>query len=97
LVRTDLPIEQQIVQVAHATHESGLYLCNNKDSVNSLVLCQTPNEFELLMAYDRLCANGVQAILFREPDLDNQATSLCTEPIIVINVEDVFTMRNSMD
>jgi hypothetical protein len=81
IVRKDLPVAQQLVQAAHAAHESGLHLCENKSEVNYLVALEVPNEDGLLAAHERLEDRGIQAILFREPDRNNEATALCTEPV----------------
>jgi hypothetical protein len=80
-VRKDLPIAQQLVQAAHAAHESGLHLCQDKSEVNYLVALEVQNEEQLIAANDRIESRGIKAILFREPDIGNKATALCTEPI----------------
>ena len=81
MVRTDLAIPQQIVQAAHAAQESGFLTNKLTGSVNNLIVCQTINEESLLIEYDKLLNNGIQVILFREPDLGNQVTSLSTIPL----------------
>jgi hypothetical protein len=45
------------------------------------VLCRVANERDLLSAADRLECRGVRFQLFREPDRDNEATALATEPL----------------
>jgi peptidyl-tRNA hydrolase len=81
IVRKDLPVAQQLVQAAHAAHESGLHLCEDKSKVNYLVALEVPDEDRLLAAHERLEDRGIKTILFREPDRNNEATALCTEPI----------------
>ena len=81
LIRKDLPVAQQLVQAAHAAHESGLHLCEDKSKVNYLVALEVIDEDRLLEAHERLQDRGVESILFREPDRNNEATALCTEPI----------------
>jgi hypothetical protein len=56
-------------------------LGNPSSRVNSLVLCTIPDEQLLLREHERLELRGIRAILFREPDRNNEATALCTEPI----------------
>lgn len=80
-MRKDLPVAQQLVQAAHAAHESGLHLCDDKSKVNYLVALEVANEERLMAAYERLEGRDIQTVLFREPDRDNEATALCTEPI----------------
>lgn len=45
------------------------------------MLCRVASERELLAAADRLDRLGVRIALFREPDLNNEATALATEPL----------------
>lgn len=80
VVRIDLPIEQQIVQASHAAYEAGVHFCTFNTS-NSLVVCKVNSEYELLCEQERLCRHGIKFIVFREPDIGNQATAFCTEPI----------------
>jgi hypothetical protein len=45
------------------------------------VLCRVASERELLASADRLERAGIRFALFREPDRDNEATALATEPL----------------
>lgn len=45
------------------------------------MLCAVSREPSLLAAADRLDRAGVRFALFREPDRDNEATALATEPL----------------
>lgn len=80
-VRTDLNITQQLVQTAHAAHESGIHLAPKTNPISSIVVCYTTNETELLRAQDYIENRGIKTVLFREPDLNDQATAFATEPI----------------
>jgi hypothetical protein len=40
-----------------------------------------PNEDSLLDAHRLASRNGIKIVLFREPDLNDQATALCTEAV----------------
>jgi len=46
-----------------------------------LVLGKVKDEPELLKWADRLDAFGIKFSIFREPDMDNQATAIATEPL----------------
>lgn len=45
------------------------------------MLCRVASERDLLAAADRLERAGIRFALFREPDRDNEATALATEPL----------------
>ena len=80
LVRSDLTAAQQFVQACHAAHEAGIFF-GNPDHISSLVLCTVPDEAALRDASRRLQLRGIRFSLFQEPDMENQATALATEPI----------------
>jgi hypothetical protein len=40
-----------------------------------------PDEESLLAAHRLAESHGIRTILFREPDIDNEATALCTEAL----------------
>ena len=50
--------------------------------MNYLVALEVPDEDRLLAAHERLEHRGIQSVLFREPDRNNEATALCTEPVM---------------
>ncbi len=81
IIRKDLSIPQQLVQAAHAAHESGLHLCEDKSDINYLIALGVPDEERLTTFHKKLEDRGIKSILFREPDIGNEATALCTEPI----------------
>lgn len=76
-----MSLADQVCQIAHAAHEAGIHLSNETEQISSIVVCSIPNEKELLKAMDRIEAHGVRVVLFREPDLNGEATALATEPI----------------
>lgn len=80
MVRTDLSPAQQLVQAAHAAYEAGLH-GQPGDDTKSLVLCACSNEGELEDAKVFLEQHGIPHVLFREPDIGNQATALATLPV----------------
>lgn len=80
LVRTDIPLADQICQSSHAAHESGIRF-GDPDQISSIVLCGVPDERELEKAHWMVEQSGIRSYLFREPDLGDEATALATEPI----------------
>ena len=81
LVRTDLPLSQQLCQAVHAAYEAGLHLTEPTNKIHYTVVCQIPDEESLLKAQYDIERRGIRTVLFREPDIGNQATALATEPI----------------
>lgn len=80
VVRTDLPLSQQLCQAVHAAHEAGIRF-GNPNGISSVVVCSVPNEQRLISELERIESKGIKTTLFREPDIDNQATAFATEPI----------------
>ena len=74
-------MQQQLVQDDHAAHECGIYLAEPADEVSYLVACSVPSERELEKALERAQSRGVKCVAFREPDIGNQLTAFCSEPI----------------
>ena len=81
LTRTDLTLPQQLCQTAHAAYEAALHLTEPTNDIHHIVICRISNETKLLKAQHYIEQKGIRTTLFREPDLDNQATALATEPI----------------
>lgn len=81
IVRSDLSISQQAVQACHASYESGALLEQEESIGNYLILVTAPSEAALLKTYQKLEDRDIKSVLFREPDLNNEATALCTEPV----------------
>jgi hypothetical protein len=69
------------VQAIHAAHDAGRFFCGEADPVPSVVVCRTPSEESLLREFNRLDCRGIRTTLFREPDRNNEATALATEPL----------------
>ncbi len=74
-------VPQQLVQAGHAALESGIHLSHTTERVSSLVVCSVSNEEALLKALDRIRFRGVNVVLFREADMNDEATALATEPV----------------
>lgn len=81
IIRTDLPLAQQIIQTAHAAQECGLYLSDPGPEPDYICMLAVPDEDALLELGVRIQTAGVQYRLICEPDLGNQATAIATEPI----------------
>jgi hypothetical protein len=81
LVRKDLPVFVQMVNVAHAAGEAIRAAPISKRTIVRLLHVQ--NEEELLSYRDKLVAKGFHVALVNEPDApyNGQAMSLATEPL----------------
>lgn len=80
-IRTDLPIEQQIVQACHAALEAGHTFPRKSNDPSSLIMLQIPNKEKLEVALKRTNDRGIRTKSFYEPDWDYGFTSFATEPI----------------
>ena len=85
LVRKDLPLADQVVQVGHACYDAGHFW--GKKGVH-LILLQVENEKELMKWVDSLNIVHIKHTTFYEPDpaeeINDQpmgCTALCTEPL----------------
>jgi hypothetical protein len=68
-------------QAIHAAHEAGRTLCTPSGPPPSVVVCSVASEHDLLRTRERLEAHGIATVLFREPDLRDEATALATAPL----------------
>lgn len=68
------------MQATHAAYEAGLQ-GQPGDDTKSLVLCTCSDEKELEKAKAYLDQHGIPHVMFREPDIGNQATALATLPV----------------
>lgn len=79
-IREDLSHPQQIVQSCHAAIEASSLISPDSEHPH-LVLCGVRSESELEKISARLRAYDIQFKAFREPDRNNEYTSIATEPI----------------
>lgn len=79
VVRTDLPLPQQLVQAAHAAHEAGL-LAEPSAEPSSLIALQVPDKLALENALARSSAH-VPCVPFYEPDDEQGLTAFATLPL----------------
>ena len=82
LVRNDLSTAQQAVQACHAAIESSRKYLKPTDEHPSVILCSIKSENKLLSYSEKFKADGVDHVVFREPDIGNQATALASRPLI---------------
>lgn len=79
LTRKDLSIPQIAVQSCHAAIE-----CAKKYPTEhhpSVIICTVKHEQELIKQMAYLQNNNIAFLEFREPDRNNELTSICSEPI----------------
>lgn len=80
-MRKDISLPQQLVQAAHAAHESGIHLSKQYNNTSSIVICGVSSEKELMKANDYINSKGINTVVFKEPDMGSEATALASEPI----------------
>lgn len=94
-IRTDLPIEQQIVQAAHSALEAGRDL--GKPLGHSyLILLEAKSQDQLQKISNALSDQCIKFSLFHEPDYDRGYTSLTTEPLDPDDPRRTFFKKYSM-
>ena len=69
-----------MVQAAHAAHESGIWLADRSPDTNSIIVLQCKDEPSLIHTYESL-SKDIDLVMFREPDIGNQATAFASKPI----------------
>lgn len=80
LVRTDLTLPQQIVQVGHVCLEAGRQFKWPTEPCNLVVLA-VRSQTELVIRVQEAEFAGIRTALFHEPDDNLGATACCTEPL----------------
>jgi len=71
----------QLVQASHAAFEAGQKNGPEGSEQPYIVLCETASEASLLEAATMLDNAGIPHVMFREADLGDQATAICTLPL----------------
>ena len=84
LVRTDIPLADQIVQVGHACLEAGFKFQKLNEIIHLVVVC-VESEKQLLAVLEKVGLRGIQFVLFREPDDNMGFTAACTKPLTNIH------------
>ena len=82
-MRTDVSLADQIVQVGHACLEAG-FKFKKPDKGFYLVVVSIESQPQLLSVLERISQQGIQFIVFHEPDDQMGFTAACTEPLDAI-------------
>lgn len=81
VTREDLSMGAIVAQTVHSTSTFAIQFpdkFNHWEKTSNYVAClAAKNEQELIDYFNKLKEAGADVVLFREPDMDNQATSLC--------------------
>ena len=80
LVRTDISLEQQLVQASHAALEAG-FRFTQPSQVASVIVLSVSSREELEAAAQRLTIKGIDHHLFFEPDFGMGHSALATRPL----------------
>lgn len=81
MVRKDLTLEQQMVQLGHAALEAGYAFDGPRNQTAHLVLLEVPDQPALQAAASRLERHGIEHALFYEPDFGMGHSALATRPV----------------
>ena len=76
LQRKDLPISYQAVQAGHAVAEFLLYGPETEWDNGTLIYLGVNDEKDLIKWSEKLSMKQINFVIFREPDIGNQITSL---------------------
>lgn len=81
LVRKDLSHSQQVVQASHACIEATKAYLNTELEHPHLVVIGVNDESRLYKAASKLNKAGIRYKVFIEPDRNDEATAIATEPV----------------
>ncbi len=81
VVRTDIPLADQMVQVGHTCLAAG-HCFEQPDDSGHLMVMAVPSLAALYEVSARCKVTGIRHVLFYEPDEGMGYTALCTEPIM---------------
>jgi len=84
LIRIDIPLADQIVQVGHVCLEAG-HRFEQPQEPCRLVLLSVASEKQLQVVVEQAELSGVRCVVFYEPDDNLGWTAACTEPVTGIN------------
>ncbi|GBG14329.1 TonB-dependent receptor [Novimethylophilus kurashikiensis] len=81
MVREDIPLEHQMVQLGHAALEAG-FSFNRPAETSYLILLAAKNQEELVRTAEELADLGIEHHMFYEPDFGPMGHSaLATRPL----------------
>ena len=89
-IRTDLSIEDQIVQTAHSALEAGREL-GTPNTHTHLILLEIKSQDALIKFSEQLKKKGIKFHMFYEPDDNIGYTSLTTEPLYDTEQMEIFS------
>lgn len=82
-VRSDLSVEQQLVQAGHAALEAGIFLGDrNQQDVSSLIVLKVKNKYQLEKALAYIKNENIETVSFYESDYDVGFTAFATRPVV---------------
>ena len=81
-VRTDISVEQQMVQAAHAAAEASRRFYEPHHGVASLIILAASGVPGLVKAQTQLEARGVEHTVFFEPDWEMGYSAIGTRPLL---------------
>lgn len=81
-VRTDIPVEHQIVQAAHASAEAARRFYSPEHGIASLIVLAVSSSARLEKAAARLEALDIDFDVFFEPSWDMGHSALATRPLL---------------
>jgi hypothetical protein len=91
LVRKDISIEQQLVQVGHAAREAALaFPAHPNEPIASVIVCEVPDRQALLDASGRLDDYGIEHSTFFEPDFGMGESALATRSVLLKKERYIF-------
>jgi hypothetical protein len=80
--RLDLPRNHLTVQAAHAAIAATLTYGQPGRTHPHLVVCAVKDEVELEAAFEKLKESGVPVVAYREDDMGDALTAVCTAPLM---------------
>lgn len=80
-MRTDISLQQQLVQSSHAALEAGLKNSNQYQQTSSIIIFQIENENQLIQELEYIQSLGIECAFFYEPYNDIGITAFATLPI----------------
>jgi hypothetical protein len=81
IIRRDISIEQQLVQVGHAALEAGRSHYAPSEPIASFIVLEVPHKEALLDAARKLSSLGIEHSLFFEPDFGMEHSALASRPV----------------
>lgn len=81
LIRRDIPLPQQLVQVGHAALEAGRTHYEPGEPIASFIVLEVPDKDALMAAARKLEHRGIEHSIFFEPDFGMGHSALASRPV----------------